>query len=153
MEARFDKVLVCIDGSETSMKAADYAIKIAEKHGSQLVALNVVVSELGYAQSAGGFGMVTPSTINDMLEKSKQEAQGWFDRIKQDAKARGVQFRHEVVASPTAAAPAIVDYAKDNKIDLIVIGTRGRSGLAKLLLGSAASGVVTHAGCPVMVVK
>jgi nucleotide-binding universal stress UspA family protein len=46
-----------------------------------------------------------------------------------------------------------VDYAEKNKVDLIVVGTRGRSGFTKLLLGSVASGVVTYASCPVMVVK
>jgi nucleotide-binding universal stress UspA family protein len=153
MEAIFGKVLVCIDGSESSMKAADYAVQVAEKYGSQLVALSVVVSELGYAHSAGGFGLVTPNTINDMLQKSKQEAQKWFDIVQENAKARGVQFRSEVVASPTAAAQAIVDYAQKNGINLIVVGTRGKSGLTKLVLGSVASGVVTHATCPVMVVK
>lgn len=154
MEARFERVLVCIDGSESSMEAADYAVKLAEKHGSQLVALNVIVSELGYAYSAAsGFGLVTPSTINDMLEKSRQEAQEWFDVIKQTAEAHGVWFKQEIVASPTAVAQAVVDYAEKNGIDLIVVGTRGRSGLEKILLGSVASGVVTHAKCPVLVVK
>jgi nucleotide-binding universal stress UspA family protein len=58
-----------------------------------------------------------------------------------------------MVASPTAVVPAVVDYAEKNKVDLIVTGTKGRSGLTKLLLGSVASGVVTYASCPVMVVK
>jgi nucleotide-binding universal stress UspA family protein len=46
-----------------------------------------------------------------------------------------------------------VEYAEEHKIDLIVIGTKGRSGIKKMLLGSTASGVVTYAHCPVMVVK
>ena len=50
-------------------------------------------------------------------------------------------------------AEGIVDYAEENNIDLIVIGTRGRSGFKKLLLGSVASHVVTYAHCPVLVVK
>lgn len=65
----------------------------------------------------------------------------------------GVKLRTEVVASPTSVVPAIVDFADENKVDLIVVGTRGRSGFTKLLLGSVASGVVTYASCPVMVVK
>ena len=48
---------------------------------------------------------------------------------------------------------AIVEYAESHGVDLIIIGTRGRSGLKKMLLGSVASGVVTYATCPVMVVK
>ena len=50
-------------------------------------------------------------------------------------------------------AGGIVDYAEENNIDLIIIGTRGRSGFKKLLLGSVASHVVTYAHCPVLVVK
>jgi nucleotide-binding universal stress UspA family protein len=48
---------------------------------------------------------------------------------------------------------AIVDYAENENVDLIVIGSRGRSGFKKLLLGSTASGVVTYVTCPVMIVK
>jgi nucleotide-binding universal stress UspA family protein len=58
-----------------------------------------------------------------------------------------------MVASPTSVVPAIVEYAEKNRVDLIVTGTKGRSGFTKLLLGSVASGVVTYASCPVMVVK
>jgi nucleotide-binding universal stress UspA family protein len=135
------------------MKAADYALMQAKQHGAEVIALNVIVSQLGYAYSAGTFGLVTPSTINDLLEKSKQEAQKWFEEIGKNAMAKGVKLRTEVVASPTSVVPAIVDYAEKNKVDLIVVGTRGRSGFTKLLLGSVASGVVTYASCPVMVVK
>jgi nucleotide-binding universal stress UspA family protein len=97
--------------------------------------------------------LVTPSGINDLLEKSKQEAQVWFDNIGRKASARGVRLKTEIVASPTSAGPAIVDYADKNGVDLIVVGTRGRSGFSKLLLGSVASSVVTYASCPVTVVK
>ena len=146
-------MLVCIDGSESSRKAADYAVMLAKQNSAQLIALNVIVSQLGYAHSRGAFGPVTPNTINDLLEKSKQEAQKWFDGITKNAMTNGVKISTEVVASPTAVVPAIVEYADKNKVDLIVVGTRGRSGFTKLLLGSVASGVVTYAGCPVMVVK
>jgi nucleotide-binding universal stress UspA family protein len=151
--ARIEKVLVCVDGSESSMKAADYAVMLAKQNGAQVIALHVIVSQLGYAYSTGTFGLVTPNTINDMLEKSKQEAQRWFDEIGKNAAANGVKLLTEVVASPTSTVPAIVNYAENNKVDLIVVGTRGRSGFTKILLGSVASGVVTYASCPVMVVK
>ena len=152
----FANILVCVDGSESSMKAADYAIEMAKKHDAQLISLYVIVSQLGYAYSSGAFGLVTPNAINELLEKSKQEARKWFDEIEKKATARGIKVKTEMVASPTSIVPAIVDYAEKNKVDLIVTGTRGRrrwSGFAKLLLGSVASGVVTYANCPVMVVK
>ncbi|HET6779530.1 MAG TPA: universal stress protein [Nitrososphaera sp.] len=149
----FAKILICVDGSESSMKAADYAIEIARKHEAQLISLYVVVSQLGYAYSSGAFGLVTPSAISELLDKSKQEAQKWFDEIEKKATAQGIKLKIEMVASPTSIVPAIVEYAEKNKVDLIVTGTKGRSGFAKLLLGSVASGVVTYANCPVMVVK
>jgi nucleotide-binding universal stress UspA family protein len=151
--ARFEKVLVCVDGSKYSMRAADYAVMLAKQNGAQLIALNVIVSQLGYEYSAGVFSLITPNTIKNLLEKSKQEAQKWFDDIDKNAVTNGVKLRTEVVASPTSVVAAIVDYADENKVDLIIVGTRGRSGFTKLLLGSVASGVVTYASCPVMVVK
>jgi nucleotide-binding universal stress UspA family protein len=135
------------------MKAADYAVMLAKQNGAQLIALNVIVSQLGYEYSAGAFGLVTPNAIKNVLDKSKQEAQKWFDDIGKNAVANGVKLSTEVVASPTSVVPAIMDYAEKNIVDLIVVGTRGRSGFTKLLLGSVASGVVTYASCPVMVVK
>ena len=64
-----------------------------------------------------------------------------------------IQLQPEVVVTATSIVSAIVEYAKNKDVDLIVIGTRGRSGFKKLFLGSVASGVVTNAACPVMVVK
>jgi nucleotide-binding universal stress UspA family protein len=151
--ATFAKILVCVDGSEFSMKAADYALMLAEQNDAHVIALNVIVSYLGYARSAPAFGLVAPSAINDLIEKSKQEAQGRFDDIGKKAAEKGVKLLSDIIVSPTSVVPAIVDYEDRNKVDLIVVGTRGRSGFTKLLLGSVASGVVTYASCPVMVIK
>lgn len=147
------KILVCVDGSESSSKAADLAIEVAKNHGSELIAISVVVSQVGYSYASGMFGLSTPSAINELLDKSRQEANKWFDQIKARAAAEGVSLKTEMIASPTSVVPAIVDYAEKNKIDLIVTGTKGRSGFTKLLLGSVASGVVTYSTCPVMVAK
>jgi nucleotide-binding universal stress UspA family protein len=91
------------------MKAADYAIEMAKKHEAQLISLYVVVSQLGYAYSSGAFGLVTPSAINELLDKSKQEARKWFDEIEKKAMAQEVNVKVEMVASPTSIVPAIVD--------------------------------------------
>jgi nucleotide-binding universal stress UspA family protein len=64
-----------------------------------------------------------------------------------------VRVKTDVIDSPLSVVAAIVNYADREKADLIVIGTRGRSGVSRMLLGSVASGVVTYAPCPVLVVK
>ena len=64
-----------------------------------------------------------------------------------------IQLKTQVVVSPISVTGSIVHYAERENIDLIIVGTRGRSGFKRLLLGSTASGIVTHAHCPVMVVR
>jgi len=156
IKGKFSKILITVDGSEESMNAADYAIAMAKKedNNAQLIALHILFSQTGYAYSTNMFGLVTPSSINELLEDAKHEAQQWFDKIKEKMYENGdIQLRTEVVVSPTSVVGAIVDYAEHENVDLIVIGSRGRSGFKKLLLGSTTSGVLTYATCPVLVVK
>jgi nucleotide-binding universal stress UspA family protein len=155
ISGKFSKILVTVDGSNESMDAADYAIAMAKKedNDAQLIALHVLFSQLGYAYSTNLFGLVTPSSINELLKDAKHEAQQWFDKIKEKMYENDIQLKTEVVVSSTSVVAAIVDYAEHENVDLIVIGSRGRSGFKKLLLGSTASGVVTYATCPVLVVK
>jgi nucleotide-binding universal stress UspA family protein len=139
------------------MNAADYAVAVAKKEDNdnktQIIALHVLFSQTGYAYTTNMFGLVTPSSINKILEDAKLEAQQWFDKIKEKISENDIQLITEVVVSPTSVVGAIVDYAEHENVDLIIIGSRGRSGFKKLLLGSTALGVVTYTTCPVLVVK
>jgi nucleotide-binding universal stress UspA family protein len=135
------------------MNAARLVIEMAKKYNSKLVVLNVIVSQVGYAYSSGMFGLSSPSAINELLEKSREEANKWFRDIETSASENGVSLKTEMIVSRTSIVPAVVDYAEKNGVDLIVTGTKGRSGLTKVLLGSVASGIVTHARCPVLIVK
>ena len=87
------------------------------------------------------------------LEQERSAAIQWMENIRQMAEDKKVHFRSEVIDGVISAEATIVDYAESQNINLIVVGTRGRSGFAKVLLGSVASKVVTYAHCPVLVVK
>lgn len=162
-KGEFSKILVLVDGSQPSINAADRAIALAKKEKDNpqlLIALHVVFSRVGYAYSPEGVfgmdGLTTPNAMKEILENAKKEAQQWFDNIKEKINMdnnNNIQLQPDVVVTATSIVSAIVEYAKNKDVDLIVIGTRGRSGFKKLLLGSVASGVVTNAACPVMVVK
>jgi nucleotide-binding universal stress UspA family protein len=80
----------------------------------------------------------------------------WLDQVKGTAEDRGVKSQTKTLLvqyTQSSTAGAIIDYAEEHHIDLIVIGTRGHSGLKKMMLGSVALVVLTHSHCPVLVIK
>ena len=145
---RFSKILVAVDGSEPSMLAADCAMEMAKKHNAQLIALTVAHIPL----SSYGFGS-RPDAIKQNKEKRALEAKEWFLKLEEAGTRNNVSLKTELIDSRMSVEGTIVEYAESQGIDLIVIGTTGRSGFKKLLLGSVALGVVNYATCSVMVIK
>jgi nucleotide-binding universal stress UspA family protein len=147
------RILVPIDGSEESNRAADYAIALAKKEENvQLIALHHVFSRQEYSfeffgELAGGHASI------QVPEKIKVEVDQWFNRIREKIDQNKILLSTDTIVSSKHTVPLIVDYAEENKVDLIVVGSRGRSGFAKLLLGSVAIGIVSNAKCTVTVVK
>src|ERR687892_955153 len=152
MTIGISKIMVGIDGSEQSINAADYAIDIAKRHNTELIAINVLTSDIGYAYSSPGVES-PPLTIREIILLAEDEVKKWLNDIEEKADKSGIRFRSEIIMAKRSAVSTMLDYAEEQKIDLIVVGTRGRSGIKKMLLGSVASGLVTYAACPVLVVK
>ena len=150
----FSKILVGIDGSEYSRNAVNYALDLALKYNSDLFLLAIVPSKVHHGDSSGVFGMVAPS----YFQEYKKEAEKWFEEIIAyinnnttiDTKTK---VKSEVITTPFSIAASILNYAEERDVELIVIGTRGNSGLKKMLLGSVATDVVTYSYCPVLVIK
>ena len=142
-ETIFSKILIAIDGSDASMDAADYAISISKQHNAELYALHVIRADVDL------FG---PHETSEFMTEMRNEGKKYMDKVRLKANEKNIQIKTEFISS-TNIAGGIVDYAEENNIDLIVIGTRGRSGFKKILLGSVAYKVVTYSHCPVMVVK
>jgi nucleotide-binding universal stress UspA family protein len=156
---KFSKILVAIDGSEMSMKAAVYAIDIAKKDNSQLIALTVI--DISTARRVSSSFITAPTYGLKELEEKRKEAQQSLDKVEKlaakennTANNNNIQFKSEIIEDPTfRVGSAIVDYAERENVDLIVVGTKGRTGFKKMLLGSVASDIVTYAHCLVLVVK
>jgi nucleotide-binding universal stress UspA family protein len=141
--------MVAIDGSEHSLKAAEYALEIAKSFGAQLYAVTVTYVPESYHLKQED----VLSQSKEIHDNSMEDAKTWLEKFNQKSKEDNIQLKTELISSHRPVDYVILEYAEKNNIDLIVVGTRGRSGFKKLLLGSIASSVVTYAHCPVMVVK
>lgn len=143
------KILVAVDGSDPSFNASTYAIDFAKRNGAELIVL-YIVSPVPYSQfEYANIGRMKEIESIEM-EKAQREV---VDKVKQKATENNVSVKTEVLIKYTSVVKEIVEYAEDNKVDMIVIGSRGVTGLKKILLGSVANGVVTYSHCPVLVVK
>jgi nucleotide-binding universal stress UspA family protein len=153
-QQKISKILVAVDGSEQSMLAAECAIDMAKKNNAELIVLNVRHSQTKYLYSSSyAWRPVTPSATNSIIKNQEEEAEIWLDIVREKANDNKIKLRTEFIIDPQSIVRAIVEYAERENTDLLVIGSRGLSGFKKLLIGSVASGVVTYAHCPVMVVK
>ena len=134
------KILVQIDGSECSLNAAKYAIKLAkDKMLSYLV--STLLQAYGIASILSGYSSTRESAI------LVQGSEGY------DKKGKYCRAKTEIFTDVKSIVGSILDYATSKDIDLIVIGTKGRTGLKRFLMGSVANGVVQHAHCPVLLVR
>lgn len=145
--ASIERILVPIDGSSYSIKAAKYAVEIAKDQKAQLYCI-YVLDRLPYGLEACGSG------IEECLKFLEDQAHSWFNKIESIAKSEGVRTaKFEIIKDFRSIIDSIINYSTSNAIDLIVIGTRGRTGLQRLLLGSIANGVSQHAHCSVLLVR
>jgi nucleotide-binding universal stress UspA family protein len=149
-EFRIKRIIVAVDGSPDSLRAAQVAISMSKEHGAELMVLCVIQYPTYHLYAPRGYGA---APVEELLDHAEKVARHWAEPILDEARARGVSVRLEILREKSSVVRAITQKAKVEKADLIVIGTRGRGGFAKLLLGSVSSGVVAHATCPVLVVR
>ncbi|MCL5672881.1 MAG: universal stress protein [Nitrososphaerota archaeon] len=145
----FQNVVVAFDGSSDSVKAVQLACSIVSKFGSALTVVHVYSSPA--MVFAGGPGMPIPN-YSELEEAAKGTAAATLSRGVQTAGQYGVKAKGEVIEA-SSVVEALVGYATDQGVDLIVTGTRGMTGFKKLIMGSVTSGLVSHSHCPVLVVR
>jgi len=132
----FERVLLAVDGSEHSKKAAAAATEIARGSSGEVHVLHV--------HEVGAFAPF----------ESSSESQALVDGLVAELLSDGVKATGDAVAARTGSvAPTVLDAARAFGSDLIVMGTRGLSDFSGLLLGSIAHKVIQHADCPVLVTR
>jgi len=147
MKLAVSKVLVGIDGSDHSFRAAQYALEISKKYVAKLIAVTVT-----YMPAKSRVSQQEEIEVGAGLSEM-DKAKTWFESFTQSARQNKIDLKTELVNSQRPVDYVILEYAEKEGIDLIVIGTRGMSGLSKIVLGSVASGIVTYSHSPVLVVK
>ena len=141
------KILLATDGSETSMRAANIAVSIGKKAGATVTAVYVVdVHRL--AQLPGYAAM--PGIKDNLMELMFKEGSEALEEVEDMARDAGVAY--ERVVAEGDPGEELLKLCRDPGFELIVLGTIGKSGLKRFLLGSVAEKVVRHSHVPVLVV-
>jgi universal stress protein A len=142
------RILHPSDFSAASSAAFKKAIDMARSSRAQLIVVHVISPTL---PMPSGDGYVSPKVYEDLAASTRAWARKHLDKLLASAKKSGVRAKGFLLDG--VPHEQIVRFAKSRRVDLVVVGTHGRSGLAKLFLGSVAGRVVTAASCPVLTVK
>jgi nucleotide-binding universal stress UspA family protein len=153
----FTKILVPVDGSKFSQDAAEYTVRIAKSTGAKVIALHVVhLPTYAFSYSAGqGISPVaipTPLPLT-LTEDEKKAAKRIVDDVKELGEKADVEVETKIIERHPSVPDAIIQFAEENGVDLIVMGTKGKTAIRRFLLGSVTESVVHHAHCPVLVVR
>lgn len=143
-------ILVPVDFSDTADVALRYGRELAKNFGSTLHVLHAVggAVTLGAMPATG----IYPGEIASVVVELEADARVRLHKLAEAQREGGVEVR-EVVVTAINPAQAIISYATDHDIDLVVIGTHGRGAVAHFLLGSVTERVVRSAPCPVLTVR
>lgn len=147
-----ERILVPTDFSETATPATEYALQLAQRVGASILLLHVYEIPISYPDGHS-FGA---EMMRALEEGANATMTGALTRWKERARAiagdgHPVAINGKVMTGPTASA--ITDEARLGNYDLIVIGTHGRTGLSRWVIGSVAERVVRTARCPVLTVR
>ena len=143
----FKNILVPYDGSKCSDHAFNVAIDIAKKYNSKITIVTCLEKDF----RTPWYG--PDSRVNDaLLKKEKKAVDKNFSSLEKVAKKSKVSISSKIIVVQSIVK-SLLSFTTSNRVDLIVIGSHGRTGFDRLLLGSVANGISQKARCPVLIVK
>lgn len=147
----YERIMVAVDDSETSQRALQVSIGLAKSCGSRLEIVHAVDESVFPTHARGGAMLVDPVLVQRAMEA---EGQRVLDAAAESARSAGVPTETRVLASETHhAADQIAEAADAAKADLLIVGSHGRRGVQRLLLGSVAERLVRKANVSVLIVR
>lgn len=137
------KILVGVDGSEESLAAARYAIELAGRLKAELSVLHVIMVPQ----------YVSEEVSNRLKKELGSRAESAMMKVRQAAQGSDVILREKILSTTKPVVAAICDFASNDGSELIIMGSSGAGGVARLMLGAVAVGVAREARCPVLLVR
>ncbi|MGI0022795.1 MAG: universal stress protein [Nitrososphaeraceae archaeon] len=147
------KILVSVDGSETSFRAANYAVNIAKLVNAELIPINIIedVKQGGVIGLLAKYGKV--SIVKAFNKARRHSAEEWLKQVENVAQTLGVKVNSVILdADGKNEKKMITEYAMKNNIDLIVIGSKGGSRFKGLWSSGFTNSILHHSAKPVLVV-
>lgn len=148
----YNRVLVPIDGSETSLRALHEAIRVGQCQKAAAIHLLYVVDTITNIPQSES----PPSYIKEIYAQARKYGQEVLEKARQEVERAGLQVETRLVELKRASdriSQVIIDEAKSMPAELLVMGTHGRRGLNHLLLGSVAESVTRQTPCPLLLVR
>jgi nucleotide-binding universal stress UspA family protein len=141
------KILIPVVKSEYNDKIISYAIILAKGSGASITAIHVLDKS-----AQGDLGDLFPLKVQEYDKATRKRAEELLTEVQQVIEKQGIKTDIEVIGAKSVPK-GIIDYARESGVDVIVIGTKGLTGVAKFLMGSVASAVIDHAHCPVFAIR
>lgn len=140
----FTNILVPVDGSDNSYRALDAALLLSEKLGSNISVVHVMeqvpITHIG-----------SEKLLSEFLEAYKKENQDILSKCSEIATQKGLTIKTLLLQGNPASV--ILDYSKQEKFDLLIMGSRGMGKFKELILGSVSSKIVHHSPCAVLLIR
>jgi nucleotide-binding universal stress UspA family protein len=146
MSEEISKIMVCIDGSEYSINASKRVLEMARKYNAEVIA--IYVSFIPYY-----LRRLPQYAWEELHTYDVGQMKEWLKDIEIEAKENNIQFKKLVKETTSSVVKEIIKSADEEKVDLIVVGSTGKSRLDRMLVGSVAQGVMTNAKCSVLLVR
>lgn len=149
----FERILVCLDGSELAEQILPYATEEALRFRSEVTLLHVVPEPAIVTPGVPGIPGIPVETpgLMEQMAKEHNQAIAYLERLANQLRKKGLAA--ESVILQGAAGDAIVNHANDSGIGLIALATHGRSGLGRAVFGSVADYVLRNSGLPILVIR
>lgn len=145
----YQRILVPVDGSDTSNRGLDEAIRLARSSSGSIRLLHVV-DELTLATGYGSWGVFSGEWVEALNDAGHQI----LDKAEARVREAGIPVEQVLIDTWGARlADVVVEQVKESRADVVVIGTHGRRGVGRMLLGSGAEQVLRHSPVPVLLVR